>query len=114
MSPTFYHIVHVFSVLILTGYTFYAFGNPAPEGRRTVLMMTGIASLLILITGFGLIAKMGYSMTQLWIGLKIVVWLALSAIAGIAYRRRQIVKLLTVIASALLLVALYAVYVKPV
>ena len=56
MSPTTYHILHVSSLLVLFGYTFYAFAAPA-ETRKRVLVITGIASLLVLIGGFGLITK---------------------------------------------------------
>ena len=57
MSPTFYHVLHVVSVLVLTGYTFYAFAAPA-ESRKKVMIITGISSLLVLIGGFGLQAKL--------------------------------------------------------
>mgnify|MGYP003344132975 CR=1 FL=1 len=47
MSPTFYHVLHLISVLVLTGYTFYAFAAPA-ESRKKVMIITGVASLLVL------------------------------------------------------------------
>ena len=40
------HVLHVFSALVLTGYTFFAFAGPAPTTRKKVLVITGIASLL--------------------------------------------------------------------
>jgi uncharacterized membrane protein SirB2 len=112
MTLNLYHFIHVFSVLVLVGYTFYAFAGPAPATRRRVLFATGIASLMILTTGMGLMQKVGYGWKG-WIIVKIVVWLAISAFAGIAYRRpgaRGILGALTVFLSGL---AVYMVFYKP-
>jgi hypothetical protein len=112
MSISFYHILHVFSVLALTGYTFYAFAAPA-ETRKKVLMVTGIASLLIFISGFGLITKVigvGQGAWPLWVWVKLVAWLGLSALAGIGYRRREKAPVFMAVALALIFAALYAVY----
>ena len=57
LSPAFYYILHVVSILVLTGYTFYAFAA-APETRKKVMIITGVASLLVLVGGFGLQAKL--------------------------------------------------------
>lgn len=112
MSPTFYHILHVFSLVVLTGFTFYAFAAPA-EARKKVMMITGIAALLMLISGFGMVSKMGFSWEAKWIYIKIACWLGLSSFAGLAFRRREKAGLLMVIALAIVFIALYAVYVKP-
>lgn len=114
MSITFYHILHVLSVLVLTGYTFYAFAAP-PETRKKVLIMTGIASLLIFISGFGLITKLlgvGQGMWPLWAWLKLVSWLGLSALAGLGYRRRAKAPVFMALALALIFLAVYSVYTK--
>jgi cbb3-type cytochrome oxidase subunit 3 len=111
MSPTFYHIIHVVSVLVLTGYTFYAFSAP-PETRKRVMMITGIASLLALVGGFGLQAKLAVGWPG-WFIVKILCWLGLSALAGIGYRRRGAAGTLAVIAIALVFVAVVLVYTRP-
>jgi hypothetical protein len=114
MSITFYHILHVLSVLVLTGFTFYAFAAPA-ETRKKVLIVTGIASLVIFITGFGLITKLlgaGSGMWPLWAILKLVAWLGLSALAGLGYRRRAKVPVFMAVAVALIFLAVYSVYTK--
>jgi hypothetical protein len=108
MSPTFYYILHLISLFVLAGYTFYAFAAPA-ETRKRVMMLTGTASLLALVGGFGLQAKLGYGF-PLWIIVKLVCWLGLSAIAGMAYRKRQHVGLLASLTVALMLIALVMVY----
>lgn len=111
MSPIFYYILHVSSVLVLTAYTFYAFAAPL-ETRKRVMMITGIASVLALVGGFGLQAKLGYGFPG-WIIVKLVCWLGISALAGVGYRRRGAVGTLALVAIALLIIAVVMVYLKP-
>jgi hypothetical protein len=111
MSPTFYHILHVLALLALYGGTFYAFAAPA-ETRKRTLMLTGIASLVMLISGFGLMHKLGLAWTG-WVFVKIVCWLGLSALGGIGYKRRGAVGALKATAFGLAAVALVMVYTKP-
>ena len=111
MSPTVYHIIHVISVLVLTGYTFYAFAAP-PGTRKQVMMITGIASLLVLVGGFGLQIKLAVGWPG-WLAVKILCWLGLSALAGIGYRRRGAVGTLATIDVGLVAVAVVLVYTKP-
>ncbi|MDO8545567.1 MAG: hypothetical protein Q7S40_34420 [Opitutaceae bacterium] len=108
MSPIVYYILHLGALFVLTGYTFYAFAAP-PETRKRVMMITGIASLLAAVGGFGLQAKMNYGF-PVWMIVKIVCWLGLSALAGMAYRKRDKAGLLMTITIVLLLVALVMVY----
>jgi hypothetical protein len=109
MSPTVYYILHLAALFLLAGYTFYAFGAP-PETRKRVMMITGIASLIALIAGFGLQAKLGHKLSEPWLIVKIVCWLGLSALAGFGYRKRGAAGVLAVIATALIVVALVMVY----
>jgi Protein of unknown function (DUF1516). len=111
MSPTVYYILHVFSVLVLTGYTFYAFAAPA-EKRKKVMMITGIASLVALIAGFGLLSKVYGNQFAPWVIVKIVCWLGLSALAGIGFRKREKAPVFMTVVLALAFVAIFAVYTK--
>ena len=111
MNVIVYYILHVVSVLVLTGYTFYAFAAPA-ETRKGVMMVTGFASLLALVGGFGLQAKLGYGFPG-WLIVKLVCWLGLSALAGFGYRRRGAAGTLAIIAVTLATVAVVMVYTKP-
>lgn len=112
MSSTTYHIIHLISLFVLFGFTFYAFAAPA-ETRKKVLMITGIASVLVLISGFGLISKVYGNKFELWMIIKAVAWLALSALTGIGYRRRGKAGALTVVAVGLAALAVSMVYLKP-
>lgn len=111
MSPTFYHILHVVSVLVLTGYTFYAFAAP-PETRKPVLIVTGLASLLVLVGGFGLQAKLAVGWPG-WLIVKIGCWLGLSALAGIGFRQRGAAGTLGLVVIALAALAVVMVYLRP-
>lgn len=111
MTPTFYHILHVFSVLVMTGYTFYAFAAD-PATRKRTLAISGIASLLALIAGFGLQAKLAVGFPG-WLIVKIVCWLGLTALAGIGYRRRGAAGALALVAIILAFVAVLMVYTRP-
>jgi uncharacterized membrane protein SirB2 len=110
MNPLFYSLLHVFSLFVLSAHTFMAFANPAPENRRRTLMVTGVASLLVLISAGGLMAKLGYSWGSGWVLVKLGCWLGLSALAGLAYRRPHLRGTLALIALALTLTALVMVY----
>ena len=111
MSPTIYSILHVTAVLVLTGYTFYAFAA-APETRKRVMMITGIASLVAVIAGFGLQAKLSLGFPG-WLIVKILCWLGLSALAGFGYRRRGAAGALAAGALVLAFIAVVMVYTKP-
>jgi hypothetical protein len=112
MSPSFYHVLHVFSLATLLGYTFYAFAA-GTETRKRVMMVTGISGLLMLVAGFGLISKMGYSFSSGWIWVKVVCWFLLMGIPGMAYRKREKANVLGIMALVLVLLALIMVYFKP-
>ena len=114
MDPVYYKILHVFSLLVLTAWTFAAFANPAPETRRQTLIVTGIASLLMLISGFGMVAKLYGGHLACWMIVKIVCWLLFSVLAGVAYRRPHLRGKFALIGFSALLIALVMVYMRPV
>ena len=111
MNPTFYHILHLGSLIVLLGYTFYGFAAPA-ETRKRVLMITGMMSLLMLVSGIGLLHKMHYGFPG-WAIVKLVCWLGLSAVAGLAFKRREQANTIMVIAFVLAITAVAMVYVRP-
>ena len=70
MDPRYFQILHVLGVLILFGSTFAAFANPLPVLKRKVLAVSGIASLVVLIAGFGLAGLLKYGFPG-WIIIKL-------------------------------------------
>ena len=113
MNPLFYYILHVFALIVLTAHIFMALALPAPENRKRTMMITGIASLLILVSGFGLWSKIHGMQMQGWIIVKIVCWFGFKALAGLAYRKAHLRGMLSLIGLSLVLVALMMVYLKP-
>ena len=109
----YYHILHVLALIVLTAQTFMAFANPVPENRKRTLMITGIASLLMMVSGFGMIHLLQVPYSSGWLIVKMVCWLFLSGLAGIAYRKAHLRGALSVVALALITVALFMVYLKP-
>lgn len=104
-------ILHVLSVIVLVGTVFYACAG-APETRKKVLMWSGIASLLALLTGFRLWQGV-HQFAGGWAVVKLVCWLGLSAFAGLAYRRRAQAGLWLKLTLVLTATALAMVYVRP-
>lgn len=108
----FLHVIHVSSAIALVGYTFYAFAA-APETKKRVMMITGVASLLMLLTGIRMWqGAFGFDAAG-WIFVKLVCWLALSAFSGIAYRKRDSAGLLMLVALMLAVTAVAMAFVKP-
>ena len=112
MDPVIYSILHVASAMLLVGVTFQAFAAPEAGRRKMALMASGILSLVMLVAGFGLLTKLGYGF-PIWVIVKLVCWLGISAMAGIAFRRPEKAKVWTIVTIVLLLVALIMVYQKP-
>jgi len=105
------HIVHVFSVISLVATTFYACAG-APETREKLLKWSGIASLLVLLTGFRM-WQGAFHFAGGWAIVKIVCWLGLSAIAGLAYKKREKAGRWMGLALVLAATAVTMVYLKP-
>lgn len=112
MSDTFYYILHVISVLLLSGVTFSALAHPIPERKKQHAILSGVLSLMVLTGGFGLMARLGYGVAG-WILIKLAVWLVLSALAGLAFRFEEKRGLLIPLTAALFAVAVATVYLKP-
>jgi hypothetical protein len=98
---------------VLTAQTFMAFANPDPVNRKRTLMITGIASLLMFVSGYGMLHLLQIRFMTGWVLVKFVCWLGLSALAGLVYRRAHLRGVLSFIALLLLLTALDMVYFKP-
>lgn len=112
MDPVIYSVLHVIAGFVLVAFTFSAFANPRPERRGFVMMITGVASLVMVVAGFGLQAKLHLGFPG-WLIAKIVCWLALSAMAGIAFRRPGLASIFSLVATALVAAAVFCVYMRP-
>ena len=91
MSPSLYKVLHILGVLLsfaaLGALIFQAMVGPREKNAASKLagMTHGIALLLILISGFGMLAKLGLGFPG-WVWIKILIWLLIGA--SIALIRR--------------------------
>ncbi len=109
MKLPIYQVLHVASMVLLTAVVFQGFANPDPGNRKRSLALSGVLALLMLTGGFGLVAvmKVGFAW---WVIVKLVCWLGLSSIGGIAFRKPHLIPRLSVLATVLVLVAISTVY----
>lgn len=78
MPYEFYKVLHIVSViLVLLGLTAWLY-----SGKRSFSILHGVALLLVLVSGFGLAARLGM-MSGLpgWVWVKLTVWVLLGAAA---------------------------------
>ncbi|MBK1879391.1 hypothetical protein [Pelagicoccus mobilis] len=111
MDPKIYSLIHVLSILLLSGSVFYIAANPQKHKKPKLMAINGVIGLLALVGGFGLIAKLGYSYTSGWIIVKAVAWLFLMALAGMAFKKPK--GFVIIGATAALAIALFMVYFRP-
>lgn len=91
MSPTVYKILHVFGFLMV----FMALGGITLQtlvggGDRRVRKLTAIAHglglVIVLVSGFGLMAKLDYNYSGLWFYLKVGIWVLAGAMIALIRR----------------------------
>ncbi len=109
---TTYYLLHVIGLLLLTATSFSVLGAPTPKRRKKALMLTGILSLVMLVGGFGLLARLNFGWPG-WIIAKILCWVVLSALAGLAFRKPKAAGLLSLIGMLALAAGAYMVYERP-
>ena len=112
MNYQIFHLLHLASVILLSGVTFAAFADPQPDKRRSYLMMSGILGLLVFLSGFG---EMGMREMGIpgWAIVKVVCWLVLTGLTGMAFRMTAQIPMLRIVAVAVIAIAVWAVTYKP-
>lgn len=118
-----YEILHIVGIALL----FTAIGGVAVHAanggtkatsttRPLVASVHGIGVLLILVGGFGMLARMGFQHgTNFpgWLWVKIIVWILLSGLALLPYRKPALAKPFLLLLPLLAAVAVYMVLYKP-
>lgn len=115
MSYEFYKILHLVSLIAL----FLSLGmlivGPKPL-KKLIMSLHGVALLLLLVSGFGLIAKLHIPLKLLspsWFWQKTFVWLVLAGLTPLLINKKGeqlTLKKVTLFIAILLLLALYAVW----
>ncbi len=85
MSIAFYHYLHLLGLILV----FVGFGSlMSAENSKSAMKWHGIGLLISLISGFGMLAKMGIMANMpSWVWAKIVLWLILGGLPVLAKRR---------------------------
>lgn len=118
-----YEIIHVIGIAML----FVAIGGVAVHAanggtkansatRRLVSIVFGAGSFLILLGGFGMMARLGLvrGMPPAWLIVKMLIWLLLSGIVLLPYRRPALARPFLVLLPLLAGVAVYMAVYKPI
>lgn len=95
MSLQFYKLLHIIGILLtftaLGGVFVYVGNGGNKEGnsfRKIIAISHGVGLLLLLVSGFGMLAKLGLSF-PIWIVPKLLIWLALGAALALGYRKPE-------------------------
>ncbi len=112
MSLQTYHYLHIVGLILV----FIGFGGLlSSEGARKAMKWHGIGLVISLVSGFGMLAKMGImGAMPVWVWIKIALWLVLGFLPVLAKRRvlsAQVVVLIAIVVGAVLA---YLGYFKPV
>lgn len=111
MSIAFYHIAHIIGLV----FVFIGFGALlSSESSRTAMKWHGIGLLISLISGFGLLAKLGiFKSMPTWVWIKIGLWLVLGFLPVLARRRVVAAPVVVILAVVIAGVMGYLGYLKP-
>ncbi len=83
MSPAFYHFVHAVGIICL----FIGIGMGGSDaGRKCAMRWHGTGLLILLISGFGNVAKVLNNQFPTWVILKLVIWLVLGVLPVLVKR----------------------------
>jgi uncharacterized membrane protein SirB2 len=88
LSYEFYKVIHVLCVVLFVGaIAAQFFSENAPKSTKII---SGVASLLILVAGMGLLARVGIGHGEgwpLWVKVKLGLWIAITALGPILAKR---------------------------
>jgi hypothetical protein len=117
-----YKLIHLLGIfMVLTALAVNSFhvlrggGRADLPGRRGVSAAHGIGMLLVLIGGFGMMARLGivHGMPPGWVLAKLVVWLLLGAALTVPYRARGSARAVLLAVPLLGVLAAYFALYKP-
>lgn len=111
MPAVVYYIIHIVALLVLAG---LAYGMVHSKQPKPYKIGYGIASFLVLLGGFGLMAKIGYGFAENpWLTVKLLIWIVLAVLIPILVKRNKLPLNITVLVSVLLGLAVLMVYTRP-
>ncbi|MDP6112642.1 MAG: hypothetical protein QGF00_22505 [Planctomycetota bacterium] len=119
MPPEVYRFLHLAGVLVVFlctgGLVIPTMMGPSENdrgGRRLATVCLGIAMFIVLVTGFGLIARLQYGF-QGWVIAKMIIWFLIGWLLIFIRRRPRLGKQVWFVMIALAAVAAYIAGFKP-
>jgi hypothetical protein len=111
MSLQTYHILHLVGLILV----FVGFGGLlSSDGARKAMKWHGIGLVVSLVSGFGMLAKMGIMGSMpVWVWIKIALWLVLGFLPVLSKRRVLSAPVVVLIAMVVGAVLAYLGYMKP-
>lgn len=92
MPYPFYKLVHFLGVFLI--YASYgglifraALGSDNVKLRKFGAIFGGVGLFLVLLGGFGMMARMGYSYSSGWLMIKVIVWVAFGGLIALINRK---------------------------
>lgn len=122
ISYSLYNLLHLLGVFLLvsavSGVSYHVANGGTKANsktRRFAAILHGVGALIILVAGFGMLARLGIVQGGLpgWIWAKLVVWVLLGALIALPYRFPEAAKTMALIAPLLAAVAAYFAIFKP-
>jgi uncharacterized membrane protein SirB2 len=121
MSYEFYRVLHLFGIfgviMTLGGLTLHVMngGNRNFANRKWAAILHGVGLVIVLVAGFGLVAREHISMAPPppWLLVKLVIWLCLGVAPVLIYRKPALGKALFFLVWALAATAAIMAVYKP-
>jgi len=114
MSYEFYKVLHVLGlslvVLSLGGVIHHVINGGTKQSdafRKGTMITHGVGLLLLVVAGFGMLAKLGIYSPPSWVVGKIVIWLALGAFVAMAYKKVGLARKFWFAVPALVVIATF-------
>jgi hypothetical protein len=119
ISLNVYKLVHILGILLtftaVGGLSLHALngGTKATNaGRRLVTLSFGVGLFLILLGGFGMLARLGIGL-PVWIWVKIAIWISVGGLLAVPYRKPELARAVWLGSVALGIVAAWIGLYKP-
>lgn len=110
MDPQVYRLLHVIGLILL----FVALGGACVQRGPRSMALHGIGLLLLLVGGFGLLAKLNIGWPWPgWVWLKVVGWVVLAVLPALARRAPQRAGVWLAVAVAVGAAGAWAAFFKP-
>jgi hypothetical protein len=114
-SHAFYNYLHVVGIILVA----YSYGvaflrSTGQDKRKWPVMVNGVGLLLLLVSGFGMAARLGiFGAWPAWLHVKLAIWLAAGLVPVLLRRWRVAAPISAILQIALLLGAGYVGIFKP-